>query len=121
MIAYSDAGWAGCPNTRCSTSGYYVFLGNNLISWSSKRQSTVSRLSAEVEYLAVAHVFPEMCWLRQLIQELNRPLSKVTIIYWENVSAVYLSFNPVQHRRMKHIELGTHFVWEKVALGEVCI
>nr|GEZ59298.1 ribonuclease H-like domain-containing protein [Tanacetum cinerariifolium] len=49
-IAYSDADWAGCPTTRQSTSGYCVFLGNNLLSWSSKRQPTLSRSSAEAEY-----------------------------------------------------------------------
>ncbi|GJW34987.1 ribonuclease H-like domain-containing protein [Tanacetum coccineum] len=50
LVAYSDADWAGCPTTRRSTSGYYVFLGNNLLSWSSKRQFTLSRSSAEAEY-----------------------------------------------------------------------
>jgi hypothetical protein len=38
LIAYSDADWAGCPDTRKFTSGFCVFLGNNLVSWSSKRQ-----------------------------------------------------------------------------------
>ncbi|GJY83348.1 ribonuclease H-like domain-containing protein [Tanacetum coccineum] len=56
LIAYSDADWAGCPTTRRSTSGYCVFLGNNLLSWSSKRQPTLSRSSAEAEYRGVANV-----------------------------------------------------------------
>lgn len=55
LIAYSDADWAGCPDTRRSTSGYCVYYGDNLIAWSSKRQATVSRSSAEAEYRGVAN------------------------------------------------------------------
>ena len=71
LTAYSDADWAGCPGTRLSTSGYCVFVGANLVSWSAKRQHTVSRSSAEAEYRAVANVVAETCWLRQLLQELQ--------------------------------------------------
>jgi hypothetical protein len=92
-----------------------VFLGNNLVSWSSRRP--VSRSSAEAEYRAVATAVVETCWLRTLLQELRHPIDSTTIVYRDNVSAVYLSANPVQHRRTKHIELDIHFVREKMALG----
>ncbi|XP_071714087.1 uncharacterized mitochondrial protein AtMg00810-like [Rutidosis leptorrhynchoides] len=59
LTAYSDADWGGYPGTRRSTSGYCVFLGDNLLSWSSKRQATISRSSAEAEYRAVANVVAE--------------------------------------------------------------
>ena len=55
----------------------------------------------------------------QLLQELHIPLSKATIVYCDNVSAVYMTASPVRHRRTKHIEIDIHFVREKVALGEV--
>ncbi|GJW12626.1 ribonuclease H-like domain-containing protein [Tanacetum coccineum] len=74
LLAYSDADWGGCPSTRRSTSGYYVFLVNNLISWSSKRQYTISRSSAEAEYRGVANAVAEKCWLRNLLRELHLPL-----------------------------------------------
>ncbi|XP_071692048.1 uncharacterized mitochondrial protein AtMg00810-like [Rutidosis leptorrhynchoides] len=64
LVAYSDADWAGCPTTRRSTSGYCVFLGNNLLSWSSKRKLTPSRSSAKAEYRGVANVVVETCWIR---------------------------------------------------------
>ena len=63
VTAYFDAHWAGCPDTRRSTSGFCVYLGDSLISWSSKRQPTVSRSSAEAEYRAVANAAAECIWL----------------------------------------------------------
>jgi hypothetical protein len=73
-----------------------VFLGDNLISY-SKRQNVVSRSSAEAEYCTMANGVAESCWLRQLLEELHNPLSQATLVYCDNVSAVYLSTNPVQH------------------------
>ena len=119
LVSYTNADWGGCPDTRRSTSGYCVFLGDNLISWSSKRQPTLSRSSAEAEYRGVANVVSETCWLRNLLLELHCPVTKATLVYCDNVSAVYLSGNPVQHQRTKHVEIDIHFVREKVARGHV--
>ena len=119
IVSYIDADWGGCPDTRCSTSGYCVFLGDNLVSWSSKRQPTLSRSSAEPEYRGVANVVSESCWLRNLLLELHCPIKKATLVYCDNISAIYLSGNPVQHQRTKHIEMDIHFVREKVARGQV--
>nr|XP_020177285.1 uncharacterized mitochondrial protein AtMg00810-like [Aegilops tauschii subsp. strangulata] len=93
LVAYSDADWAGCPDTRRSTSGYAIFLGDSLVSWSSKRQPTISRSSAEAEYRAVA----ECCWLRELLGELRTPLATATVVYCDNISSVYMAANPVHH------------------------
>jgi hypothetical protein len=118
LTAYTDADWAGCPDTRRSTSGFCVFLGDFLVSWSSKRQTTVSRSSAEAEYRGVANAVAECSWLRSLLDELNCKIDKATMVFCDNVSTVYMSRNPVHHKRTKHIELDIHFVREKVALGK---
>ncbi|GJT33289.1 ribonuclease H-like domain-containing protein [Tanacetum coccineum] len=89
---------------------YCVFLGNNLLSWSSKRQATLSRSNGETEYRGVANAIAETCWLRNLLRELDTPLSSATRVYCNIVSAVYLSCNPVQHQCIKHIEIDIHFV-----------
>ncbi|GJV43557.1 ribonuclease H-like domain-containing protein [Tanacetum coccineum] len=119
LIAYYDADWAGCPATRRSTSGYCVFLSDNLLTWSSKRQDTLSRSSAEAEYGRVANAVAETSWIRNLLRELHTPLFTVTLVYCDNVSDVYMSANLVQHQRTKHIEIDIHFVRDKVAAGHV--
>nr|GEW57700.1 ribonuclease H-like domain-containing protein [Tanacetum cinerariifolium] len=89
LISYSDADWAGCMTTRRSTSGYCVFLGNNLLSWSSKRQPTLSRSSAEAEYRGVANVVARTCWIWNLLHQLYTPLSSTTIVYCDNKGQVW--------------------------------
>ncbi|GJV60945.1 ribonuclease H-like domain-containing protein [Tanacetum coccineum] len=97
FVAYSDADWVDCPTNRHSTLGYCVFLGNNLLSWSAKRQHSLSRVSAKVEYRGVANVVAETTWLHNLLRELHMPLSSATLVYCDNVNAIYLTANPVQH------------------------
>ncbi|GKE77834.1 ribonuclease H-like domain-containing protein, partial [Tanacetum coccineum] len=80
----------------------------------------ISRSSAEAEYRGVANVVAETAWLRNLLCELHSPLSTVTLVYCDNVSAVYMSVNPVQHQRTKHIEIDIHFVRDIVTARLFC-
>jgi hypothetical protein len=114
LSAFSDADWAGDPNDRRSTSGMLVFLGSNPITWSTKKQLTVSRSSTEAEYRALASASAELCWLHTLIKDLGIFLSDPPILWCDNVSALAIASNPVFHARTKHIEVDFHFIRERV-------
>nr|XP_016437497.1 PREDICTED: uncharacterized mitochondrial protein AtMg00810-like [Nicotiana tabacum] len=60
ILAYCDADWAACPYTRRSVAGYLIKLGNSLVSWKSKKQTTVSRSSVEAEYRSIAATVAEI-------------------------------------------------------------
>ncbi|GJZ19552.1 ribonuclease H-like domain-containing protein [Tanacetum coccineum] len=104
LSAYTDVDWAGCPVTCRSTSGYCVFLGDNLLSWSAKPQVTLSCSSVKAEYQGVSNVVAETEWIRTLLCELHAPLFTATLVYCDNVSVVYMSANPVQHQRTKETQ-----------------
>ncbi|KAM1531446.1 hypothetical protein ACFX10_005603 [Malus domestica] len=98
-----------------------VFLGNNPISWSSKKQLTVSRSSTEAEYRALSFTSAELDWIQQLLVFLQVPLSSPPVLFCDNLSAIALAFNPVQHQRTKHIEVDVHFVRERVAKKQLSV
>jgi histone deacetylase 1/2 len=115
VSAFSDADWAGCVDDRRSTGGFAVFLGPNLISWSARKQPTVSRSSTEAEYKALANATAEFMWIQKLMKELKISHPPIARLWCDNIGARYLSANPVFHARTKHIEIDFHFVRERVA------
>jgi hypothetical protein len=121
LNAFCDSDWAGCPDDRRSTSGFVVFLGDCLVSWSAKKQPVVSRSSTEAEYRSLAIATTELYWLRMLFQEIQIPLPISPIIWCDNVSALSLAANPVYHARTKHIEVDYHFIREKVLNKDITI
>jgi histone deacetylase 1/2 len=115
VSAFSDADWAGCIDDRRSTGGFAIYLGDNLISWTARKQATVSRSSTEAEYKSLANATAEILWVQKLLQELRIQHPPRARLWCDNLGATYLSANPVFHARTKHIEIDFHFVRERVA------
>ncbi|GJW75171.1 ribonuclease H-like domain-containing protein [Tanacetum coccineum] len=103
-------------------SGYCVFLVINLLVCGMiNNKHTISAIRCKAEYRGVANVVAETAWIRNLLRELHSPLLTATLVYCDNVSAVYMSANPVQHQRTKHIEIDIHFVRDMVKAGHVSV
>ncbi|GJV70615.1 putative RNA-directed DNA polymerase [Tanacetum coccineum] len=119
LEAFSDADWAGDSDDRRSTGGFAIYLGSNLISWTARKQRTVSRSSTEAEYKALADTVAELTWLQALLNELGIRSSSTPILWCDNLGATYLSANPIFHARTKHVEIDYHFVREKIAQGDL--
>ncbi|XP_059636032.1 uncharacterized mitochondrial protein AtMg00810-like [Cornus florida] len=119
FYGFCDAGWAGCPTTRRSTTEFCTFLGANCISWCSKKQPTVARSSSEAEYQSMASTTAEITWLTFLLQDIGISLFKPPQLFCDNVSGLHMSVNPMFHARSKHIKCDYHFVSEKVAMGNL--
>jgi len=114
---YIDVDWVGSANDWCSTSSYFTYVGGNLVTWRSKKQSVVSRWSVEVEYRGMSIGVCELLWLKNLMKDLGFFQRTAMNLYCDNKSAIEIAHNHVQHDRTKHVEVDRHFIKEKLEAG----
>nr|GEW86308.1 retrovirus-related Pol polyprotein from transposon TNT 1-94 [Tanacetum cinerariifolium] len=118
LTAFADADHASCQDTRRSTSGSVQFLGERLISWSSKRQKSAAISSTEAEYIALSGCCAQIIWMRSQLLDYGLRFNKIPM-YYDNKSAIALYYNHVQHSRSKHIDIRYHFIKEQVKNGVI--
>ena len=118
LASYSDADWAGCVDDRKSTSGGCFYLENNLVSWMSKKQNSVSLLTTKAEYIAASSCCAQLLWMKKLLRDYG--ISQDTMcVFCDNTSDINLSKNLVQQLKSKHIETRYHFICDLVEEKEV--
>ncbi|GKB38123.1 hypothetical protein Tco_0883065 [Tanacetum coccineum] len=100
------------------TSGSAQFLGDKLVSWSSKKQKCTAILSTKAEYIALSRCCAQILWMRSQLTDYGFQFSKIPL-YYNNKSAIALCYTNVQHSRAKHIDVRYHFKKEQVENGIV--
>ena len=113
LPGYFDANWVECIDDRKRTSGGCFYLGNNLVSWMSKKQNSVSLSMAEAQYIAAASCYAQLLWMKNILYDYG--ITQDTMcVFCDNMSAINLSKNPVQHSKSKHIKIKYHFIRDLV-------
>nr|GEW89853.1 retrovirus-related Pol polyprotein from transposon TNT 1-94 [Tanacetum cinerariifolium] len=118
LTAFAHANHAGCQDTRRSTSGSVQFLGERLISWSSKRKKSVVISSTKAKYVALSRCCAQILWMRSYLIKYGLGFNKI-LMYYDNKSAIALCCNNVQHFRSKHIDIRYYFIKEQVKNGVI--
>jgi hypothetical protein len=118
ILRYSDSYYAGCKVDRKSTSGMCQFLGRSLVSWSSKKQTSIALSTAEAEYVAAGQCCAQLLWMRQNLRDFGYNLSKVPLLC-DNESAICMADNSVEHSRTKHIDIRHHFLRDHQQKGDI--
>eukprot|EP00253_Pinus_taeda_P003155 PITA_03155 len=114
LLYLTDADWAGSVDDRKSTSGGAFFMGSRLVSWFSKKQSSIALSIAEAEYVVVASCCTQLLWMMRTLQDFQITCTPPISILCDHTSAISISKNPVMHSKTKHIPIKYHFLQEQV-------
>ena len=117
LVVYTDSDFASSRVDYRSTSGYCTFLGGNLVTWRSKKQSVVSKSSTEAEFRDMSKGIDEAMWIKHLLEELRISHTKPIVIRCDNKSAISLAHDLVYHDRMKHVNIDRFYIQDHMEQG----
>ena len=112
LVGYSDVDWVGNADYRKSTSRGCFYVGNNLVSWMSKKQNFISLSTTEAEYITSGSCCTQLLWMQKLLHDYGICQEHLTVNIFKN---------PVQHSRTKHIEIRHYFIRELVEDGTLTL
>jgi hypothetical protein len=114
LITYIDTYCVGYIDDRRRTSVAMFYLGECLVSWLRKKQSSVSLSTAKVEYIAATTCCTQDLWMNQTLTDIQVEYDEPIPIYCDNTSTISISKNPMMHSKMNHIPIKYHFLREQV-------
>jgi hypothetical protein len=129
LLGYSDANYAECKVDRKSTSGTCQFLGQPLVSWSSKKQNYVAMFMVEVEYVTTGNCCAQLFWMRQTLKDFfavktlkdyGYTMNHIPLLC-DNENAIKIAYNSCEYSRIKHIDIQHHFLRDHVIKGDIAI
>jgi hypothetical protein len=120
LIDYLDVDYAGCKEDSKSTSRTCQFLGRSLVSWSSKKQTSVALSTNEAEYVTASSCCAQFLWMWQTLKDYGYTMNQVPILC-DNESAIKIAYNPSEHSRTKHIDNRHHFLRDHTIKGDIVI
>jgi len=118
--AYADSDWASDSATRRSTTGYLINLASGVFSWNTRAQKTIALSSTEAEYMALSDTSRQILWMRSLLEEIGYSIKAIPL-NGDNQGAIFMASNPVQEKRIKHIDIRYHFIHQVVSDGKVVL
>ncbi|WVZ96951.1 hypothetical protein U9M48_042528 [Paspalum notatum var. saurae] len=117
-LGFSDADHAGCQIDRKSTSGTCQLLGTSLVSWSSRKQASLSLSTTEAEYIAAASCCSQLLWMKATLSDFGLKFGKIPLLV-DSTSAISVAKNTVLYSRTKHIDVRFHFLRDHYEKGDI--
>ena len=115
LKAFIDADWVGSVDDRKSTSGTTFYLGECLVSWLSKKQSSIALSTTKYEYSATASCCTQVIWIKQKLEDLLVKYEHLIMINCDNTNSINITKMPIMHSKTKHIPIKYHFLRDQVS------